>query len=68
MTFNPDRARSKLQTMTNTALENLAREYGVDLVVNGRVASKKRKIAILMQCDAVLEQLGADPGSPADTR
>ena len=53
-----DRARSKMQTMTNTALRNLARRNGIDLMQGGREVSKKHKIARLMMCEAVVEELG----------
>ena len=55
-----DRARSKLQTMTNTALRNLAKRHGVDLMQGGREVSKKHKIARLMMCEAIVEELGAE--------
>ena len=55
---NIDRARSKLQTMTNTALRNLARRHGVDMMQGGREITKKHKIARLMNCAAVVEELG----------
>ena len=58
MQFDPNRARSKLQTMSNTALSNLADSYGVNIVNGGRVVSKKRKIALLMQCEAIVRDLG----------
>lgn len=53
-----DRARSKLQTMTNTALLNVAARHGVDMQQGGRIVSKKHKIARLMGCDAVVEEFG----------
>lgn len=53
-----DRARSKLQTMTNTALINLADRHGVDLTQGGRIVSKKHKIARLMMCPGVVEEYG----------
>ena len=53
-----DRARSKLQTMTNTALLNVARRHGVDLTQGGRTVTKKHKIARLMMCPAVVEEYG----------
>ena len=56
---NIDRARSKLQTMTNTALRNAAKRHGVDLMQGGREVSKKHKIARLMMCEAVVEEYGA---------
>ena len=55
-----DRARSKMQTMTNTALRNLAKRHGVDLTQGGREVSKKHKIARLMMCEAIVEELGAE--------
>lgn len=57
-----DRARSKMQTMTSTALHNLAKRHGVDLMQGGREVSKKHKIARLMMCEAVVEELGATQG------
>jgi len=62
MQTDPNRARSKLQAMTNTALVNLAEKHGVNLVEKGRVVSKKRKIAMLMQCDELVEELGKKVG------
>ena len=58
MQVDPNRARSKLQTMTNTALINLAKTHGVSVEENGRVLSKKRKISVLMQCDEIVSELG----------
>ena len=53
-----DRARSKLQTMTNTALINAAERHGVDLEQGGRIVSKKHKIARLMMCQSVVDEYG----------
>ena len=53
-----DRARSKLQAMTNTALVNVAERHGVDLAQGGRIVTKKHKIARLMMCPAVVEEYG----------
>lgn len=53
-----DRARSKLQTMTNTALLNVAARHGIDMQQGGRTVSKKHKIARLMMCEAVVEEFG----------
>ena len=57
-----DRARSKLQTMTNTALRNMARRYEMDLMQGGREVSKEHKIARMMMCEAIVEELGATQG------
>lgn len=56
-----DRARSRLQTMTNTALTNIAERYGVDMTQGGRVVGKKHKIARLMATPGIIEEYGVTP-------
>lgn len=58
--FNPDRARSSLQQMTNTQLRKLADQYRVCEVEYGRKMTRKRLVARLMLEDAVIAELGAE--------
>jgi len=60
--INPDRARSRLQNMTNTQLWKLADKHHIAQAEHGRKLTRKRLIASLMMCDAVLEELGAKGG------
>ena len=59
MNINPDRARSRLQNMTNTQLWKFADKHHIGQAEHGRKLTRKRLIARLMMCDAVLEELGA---------
>lgn len=59
MNINPDRARLRLQQMTNIQLCKYADKHHIDKTENGRRISKKRLIERLMRCDSVLEELGA---------
>ena len=59
MTINPDRARSRLQQMTKTQLCKFADKHHIDKTDHSRNLTRKRLIARLMMCDAVLEELGA---------
>lgn len=58
MNVNPDRARSRLQQMTNTQLRKLADRFHVCDVEGGRKLTRKRMIARLMLEDAVIYELG----------
>lgn len=57
--FNPDRARSRLQNMTNTQLWKFADKHHVGQAENGRKLTRKRLIARLMLDDGVVRELGA---------
>lgn len=59
MSINPDRARSRLQNMTNTQLWKFAEAHHVDQAENGRKLTRKRLIATLMMNDDVISELGA---------
>lgn len=59
MNINPDRARSRLQQMTNTQLCKFADKHHIDKTNHGRRMSKKQLIARLMLDDGVLQELGA---------
>ena len=59
MNFNPDRARSRLQNMTNTQLWKYADKHHIGQVEHGRKLTRKRLIARLMLVDAVVQELGA---------
>ena len=58
MNINPDRARSRLQQMTNTQLWRFADKHHVGQAEHGRKLTRKRLIAKLMLEDSVLEELG----------
>ena len=60
MTANPDRARSRLQQMTNKQLWKLADKHHVDKTERGRNTTRKRLIMRLMLTDSVIEELGVD--------
>ncbi|MBQ9002247.1 MAG: hypothetical protein IJ087_10380 [Eggerthellaceae bacterium] len=60
--INPDRARSRLQQMTNTQLWKFADKHHVGQAERGRKLTRKRLIAKLMLVDAVIEELGAKEG------
>jgi hypothetical protein len=57
--INPDRARSRLQQMTNTQLRKLADRFHVCEVEGGRKLTRKRMISRLMLEDGVIEEYGA---------
>ena len=59
MNINPDRARSRLQQMTNIQLCKFADKHHIDKTKNGRRLSKKHLIARLMLDEGVLQELGA---------
>ena len=59
MTINPDRARSRLQNMTNTQLWKFADSHHVGQAEHGRKLTRKRLIAKLMMNDDVIRELGA---------
>jgi hypothetical protein len=59
MTVNPDRARSRLQQMTNTQLWKLADAHHIGQAEHGRKLTRKRLVERLMRCDEVLDELGA---------
>ena len=55
-----DRARSKLQQMTNKQLDKLAAKYDVCLVrENGKTFPRKRREELCVECDALVEELGS---------
>ena len=56
--INPDRARSRLQQMTNTQLWKFADKHHIGQAEHGR----KRLIARLMLEDSVICELGAKEG------
>ena len=58
MNGNPDRARSRLQQMTNTQLRKLCDRFHVCEVESGRKLTRKRMIARLMLEDGVIQELG----------
>ena len=58
MNVNPDRARSRLQQMTNTKLRKLADRFHVCEAEGGRKLTRKRLISRLMLEDGVIEELG----------
>ena len=60
MNINPDRARSRLQQMTNTQLFKFADKHHVDKTENGRKTTRKRLIARLMLEDSVIAELGGN--------
>ena len=60
MSVNPDRARSRLQQMTNKQLWHFADKHHVGQAENGRKLTRKRLIARLMLVDGVIEELGSD--------
>lgn len=57
--INLDRARSRLQQMTNTQLRKLADRFHVCEVEGGRKLTRKRMISRLMLEDGVIEEYGA---------
>ena len=57
--INPDRARSRLQQMTNTQLRKLADRFHVCEVEGGRKLTRKRMISRLMLEDGVIDEYGA---------
>ena len=59
MSINPDRARSRLQQMTNKQLWKYADSHHVGQAENGRKLTRKRLIANLMMNDDVIRELGA---------
>lgn len=59
MNVNPDRARSRLQNMTNTQLWKFADKHHVGQAEHGRKLTRKRLIARLMLVDEVVKELGA---------
>ena len=60
MIANPDRARSRLQQMTNTQLRKYADAHRVGRAENGRELTRKRLISRLMLADDVIEELGKE--------
>ena len=58
MLADPNRARSRLQQMTNKQLWKFADAHHVDKTDNGRNLTRKRLIARLMLEDSVIEELG----------
>lgn len=62
MEFNPDRARSRLQQMTNTQLRKLADRFHVCEMEGGRKLTRKRLISRLMLEDGIIRELGAKDG------
>ena len=62
MEFNPDRARSRLQNMTNTQLWKFADKHHIGQAEHGRKLTRKRLIARLMLDDGVIRELGAKAG------
>lgn len=59
MEINPDRARSRLQQMTNTQLWRFADEHHIGQAEHGRKLTRKRLIAKLMLVDGVVRELGS---------
>ena len=62
MTINPDRARSRLQNMTNKQLWKFADAHHVKQAEHGRKLTRKRLIAELMLHDDVIAELGVADG------
>ncbi|MBQ9001115.1 MAG: hypothetical protein IJ087_04600 [Eggerthellaceae bacterium] len=62
MEINPDRARSRLQQMTNKQLWKYADSHHVGQAERGRRLTRKRLIAKLMLEDGVIEELGKKEG------
>ena len=62
MVFNPDRARSRLQMMTNKQLWKFADAHHVAQAEHGRRLTRKRLISNLMLEDGVIRELGAEDG------
>ena len=60
--INPDRARSRLQQMTNTQHRKLADRFHVCEVENGRKLTRKRMISRLMLEDGVIAEYGVKDG------
>ncbi|MBQ9000237.1 MAG: hypothetical protein IJ087_00090 [Eggerthellaceae bacterium] len=60
--INPDRARSRLQQMTNTQLWKFADKHHIGQAEHGRKLTRKRLIARLMLEDSVICELGAKEG------
>ena len=63
MTINPDRARSRLQNMTNTQLWKFADAHHIGQAEHGRKLTRKRLIARLMLVDEVVQELGGSVGN-----
>ena len=59
MNVNPDRARSRLQQMTNKQLWKLADAHHIGQAEYGRRLTRKRLIAKLMLDEDVIQELGA---------
>ena len=63
MTINPDRARSRLQNMTNTQLWKFADAHHIGQAEHGRKLTRKRLIARLMLVEEVVQELGGSVGN-----
>ena len=59
MEINPDRARSRLQQMTNKQLWRFADKHHIGQAEHGRKLTRKRLIAKLMLDEGVVQELGA---------
>lgn len=59
MGINPDRARSRLQQMTNKQLWKYADAHHIGQAENGRKLTRKRLIARLMLDESIVQELGA---------
>ena len=62
MEFSPDRARSRLQQMTNAQLWKYADRHHVGQAENGRKLTRKRLISRLMLEESVVRELGSKDG------
>ena len=62
MNISPDRARSRLQTMTNTQLWKFADKHHVGQEEHCRKLTRKRLISKLMLVDEVVQELGKAEG------
>ena len=58
MNINPDRARSRLQQMTNKQLWKLADSHHIGQAEHGRKLTRKRLIARLMLDDEIITEFG----------
>lgn len=58
MNVNPDRARSRLQQMTNKQLWKLADAHHIGQAEHGRKLTRKRLIARLMMDDEIIHEFG----------
>ena len=56
--INPDRARSRLQNMTNVQLRKLADKHHIKQEEHGRKLTRKRLIAQLMLEDSIIDEFG----------